>query len=519
MTPNCLPIKTIRVKKMFCEWPAWEGTIKVSRLVDLVHEVKTLDGQLLTMWGTDDRALNKAFILHLVFVFFKRGTLYLHCRLSTKNPTYPDLSTYFPIANRLQRALFDLMGFHAMNNDDSRSWLRHASWPVDVFPLRQDALLETSYSQETDNYPFVQVKGNGVHEIPVGPVHAGIIEPGHFRFQVVGERILRLEERLGYTHKGIAKHFQNACNEKAAKLAGRICGDSTAAYAWSYSMAFENAHQYTAPPRAKWLRGLFLERERIMNHLGDIGALGNDAGLRFAQDQFSRLKEIMLRMNQQLFGHRYLMDLIIPGGVSIDLSIECIVEIQREIEQLHHEVYSLKSIYDEHEGLQDRFISTGVVDTALARSLGLLGLVARASGINNDWRADMSFTPYNQLDCNIQTASSGDVAARVAIRFQEIEESLSLMKLILAQLPKGAIYEPLPAIACQGIGIGCVEGWRGPIFTIVCAADKSKLKWAQIHEPSWQNWLALEHAVIGNIVPDFPLINKSLNLSYSGHDG
>ncbi len=512
-------IQAIKPKKMFCEWPAWECSIRIEMLLKIAQEIKENDGQLLTMWGTDNHTLTHAFHLHLVFIFFKKSVLYVHCRLASKNPVYPSLSTIFPIANRLQRALFDLMGIKAIHSEDNRPWLRHGSWPADVFPLRSEVPLDAQFLEDTDYYPFVHVNGSGVHEIAVGPVHAGIIEPGHFRFQVVGERILRLEERFGYAHKGIAKHLKQVPFEKAIKMVGRISGDNTVGYAWSFSMAMENIYQFSVPPRAQWLRALLLERERIMNHLGDIGALGHDAGLHFGQDQFSRIKELMLRTNFKLFGHRYLMDLIIPGGVSMDLSAEGCSEIQQEIHALRQELLILKSIYEEHEGLQDRFISTGIVEPSLAQSLGLIGLVARASGIDNDWRVDMPYAPYNHLVCNTQTVIAGDVAARVAIRYQEIEESLSLIESILDQIEPGMIQKQLPANISNLVGMGCVEGWRGPILIMLSAQGKNQLNWVHVHDPSWQNWPALEHAVLGNIVPDFPLINKSFNLSYSGHDG
>jgi len=509
----------IKLDKLFCDWPAWIGAIESNQLLDVILKIHSNQGQLLTLWGSDERLDHAKFQLHLLFFFPKACTLYIHCDLSEHNPVYPDLSPYFPVANRLQRALFDLFGFKAIDSEDQRPWLRHGSWPPDIFPLRHEVNIDYQFYQEPDYYPFICVKGEGVHEIPIGPVHAGIIEPGHFRFQVVGEHILRLEERLGYTHKGIAKHFQHASFEKGAHLAGRICGDSTVAYTWSYCMALENLHGCLAPSCAQWLRALLLERERIMNHLGDLGALGNDAGLRFGLDQFSLLKERVLRLNFKLFGHRYLMNSIVPGGVAVDFSSDTCSYLLEEVHMLRQEVKTLESIYKEHDGLQDRFLTTGVINFDLATQLGLLGLAARASGVQNDWREDFPYLPYNELKIKSQTLSSGDVAARVAIRFLEIEESLRVTEAILANLPEGKIIRQLPSVSSQRIGLGCVEGWRGPITTILCNSDEKTLHWGHIHDPSWQNWQAISHAVMGNIVPDFPLINKSFNLSYSGHDG
>lgn len=512
------PIETIHMNKIFCEWSAWEAIITIEQLFDVVQKILTKQGQLLTLWGSDERSRRGGFRLHLIFIFWKQSTLYIQCNLPESDPVYPDLSSFFPIANRLQRSLFDLFGFRPIDCDDQRPWLRHNSWPSNVFPLRDEVKLTDQFLQEIDHYSFVRVGGEGVHEIPVGPVHAGVIESGHFRFSVVGERILRLEERLGYTHKGIAKHFQHCTFSKGVQLAGRISGDSTVAYAWAYSMAIENLHQQTITPRAQWLRALLLERERIMNHLGDLGALGNDAGLSFGFSQFSRLKEMVLRLNSKLFGHRYLMDIIVPGGITVDLPLASVAAIQQEIQMLQDEVHELQAIYAEHVGLQDRFVATGIVSTELAQKLGLLGLVGRASGMSVDWRTCMPYAPYNQLNVRICTENAGDVAARVSVRFQEIEESLRLMEALL-KLPQGPVQHTLSQVTNSRVGQGCVEGWRGPVFVIVCNKDAEHLGWVQIHDSSWQNWLALEHAVMGNIVPDFPLINKSFNLSYSGHDG
>lgn len=513
------PIDIIKLERLFCDWPAWIGAVDVTQLLHLSLKVHKNKGQLMTLWGSDDRLLHSKFQLHLLFVFPKQCTLYIHCDLSENNPTYPDLSPYFPVANRLQRALFDLFGFTAISFEDTRPWLRHGAWPEDIFPLRNEVKINDQFPQEPDKYPFIPVEGDGVHEIPVGPVHAGTIEPGHFRFQVVGEHILRLEEHLGYTHKGVAKHLQNASFDKGVQLTSRICGDSTVAYAWSYCMALENLHDLRVSPRAQWVRALLLERERIMNHLGDLGALGNDAGFRFGLDQFSRIKELVLRLNSKLFGHRYLMDHIVPGGVAVDLADEDFHHLYEELHWLRQEVNTLDSIYKEHDGLQDRFITTGTIDFNLATQLGMIGIAARASGIQNDWRNDFPYHPYTHLNLNSITQSSGDVVARVNIRFREIKESLRLTETILSNIPKGKIIKKLPFVTSQNIGLGCVEGWRGPIVTILCNSNKQHLQWGHIHDPSWQNWPALEHAVMGNIVPDFPLINKSFNLSYSSHDG
>ena len=418
----------------------------------------------------------------------------------------------------MQRATCDLLGLIPEGAADTRKWLRHGAWPADYFPLRGEASGEETFAPGEDGYPFVAVEGDGVHEIAVGPVHAGIIEPGHFRFSVVGEKVLRLEERLGYTHKGIEKRFERMPLLDGHRLAGRVSGDSTVAFGWAYCMAVEAATDTMVPPRAAWLRALLLERERVANHLGDLGALGNDAALAFGLAQFARLKEDWLRLNRELFGHRFAMDRIVPGGVAIDLDRTGCERIRQHCVATADEVRVLRGIYDEHAGLQDRFVTTGRVPPKLALKLGLTGLAARASGVVDDLRVDHAWTPYDQLNVKLATQDAGDVAARAAVRFDETLESLRLIRELVQGLPTGEVLAipgpPRPA----ALGAGWIEGWRGEVMVALELDREGGIRRCHCHDPSWQNWPLLEHAIIGDIVPDFPLINKSFNLSYSGQD-
>jgi Ni,Fe-hydrogenase III large subunit len=357
-----------------------------------------------------------------------------------------------------------------------------------------------------------------VHEIAVGPVHAGIIEPGHFRFSVVGEKVLRLEEHLGYVHKGIERRFTELPPLQAHRLAGRVSGDSTVAYAWAYCMALEAAWQGPVPERAQWLRALMLERERVANHLGDLGALGNDAALSFGLAQFSRLREDWQRLSREAFGHRFMMDAIVPGGVVADLPAALGDRLRRQCDAIEREVRILRTVYDEHAGLQDRFLTTGRVTPALAAQLGLTGLAGRASGQAFDLRCDQAWAPFDRLGVKMATHRNGDVAARVSVRFDEVFESLRLIRALCSGLPEGPLRGELAPPVGPAIGAGWVEGWRGEVFVALETGADGGITRCHCHDPSWQNWPVLEHAVIGNIVPDFPLINKSFNLSYSGHD-
>jgi Ni,Fe-hydrogenase III large subunit len=368
------------------------------------------------------------------------------------------------------------------------------------------------------DYAFVRVEGDGVHEIAVGPVHAGIIEPGHFRFSVVGEKVLRLEAHLGYVHKGIERRFTELAPLDGHRLAGRVSGDSTVAYAWAYCMALESAWGCDLPLRAVWLRALLLERERVANHLGDLGALGNDAALSFGLAQFSRLREDWQRVSAAAFGHRLLMDAIVPGGVCTDVLPDLRDRMRRQCDAIELEAKALRVVYDEHPGLQDRFLTTGRVAPELAAQLGLAGLAGRASGQSRDLRCDHPWTPYGQLKTAIATHRNGDVAARVSVRFDELFESLRLIRAICDGLPRGDTRADVRAAAGPARGAGWVEGWRGEVLVALEIGADQRIERCHCHDPSWQNWPVLEHAVIGNIVPDFPLINKSFNLSYSGHD-
>jgi Ni,Fe-hydrogenase III large subunit/Ni,Fe-hydrogenase III component G len=497
--------------------PVWRAYVDAAQWRRLADQVRGKGGRLVALWGSDETDRGQGFAIHTALTM-RAGLLWLTLPVTGRPPEFPDLADVFPAANRMQRSVYDMLGVRAADTRDPRRWLRHGAWPPDAFPLRKAVDGALSYSDAGDDYAFVPVDGEGVHEIAVGPVHAGTIEPGHFRFSVVGERTLRLEQRLGYKHKGIEKRFESLGVHEGYRLAGRVSGDSTVAYAWAYCMAAEGAAQITPPVRALWLRALLLERERIANHLGDLGFLGNDAGLAFGLAQMSRLKEDVLRTNAELFGHRYLMDCILPGGVSRDLPPNGTETIRSEIERLREEVGALKSIFDDHPGLQDRLLTTGRVAPELADRLGLAGLAGRASGMAWDLRVQFPCVPYDQLEVHMATHRNGDVAARVTVRFEEILESLDLCGEILDRLPVGNVVTLFPTPPDRSCGVGWVEGWRGDVLIVLEAGPNGSLRRVHAHDPSWQNWPLLEHAVIGNIVPDFPLINKSFNLSYSGVD-
>lgn len=479
--------------------------------------VHSAGGRLLTLWGADDRDRDGRFRIYAVYLRTEGLAVVEHEMERGAKPTYPTLTEFFPGASRMERAIFDLLGIRSMEADHRR-WLRHGGWPENVFPLRRDIAFDTQFAGESEPYQFVAVEGDGVHEIPVGPVHAGTIEPGHFRFSVVGEKVLRLEERLGYKHKGIEKLFETLPQKLGHKLAARISGDSAVAYSWAYCAALEAITNTVCPSRSLELRALALEHERLANHLGDLGALGNDAGFAFGLTQFSRMKEDLLRTNLACFGARYLMDFVEPGGVASDLSKETSLLLLDLYRVLETDVASMRNTYDNHAGVQDRFRETGILTQEVGWNLGATGMAARASGIPHDLRADCPWAPYDTLKLNTSTQTSGDVAARVAVRFDEILESLRICRELIYSFSAGEIRATVPDAAAHLLGLGTIEAWRGPVLVALETGPGGTIRRCHPHDPSWQNWPLLEHAIIGNLVPDFPLINKSFNLSYSGHD-
>jgi Ni,Fe-hydrogenase III large subunit len=480
----------------------------------ITQDLAAAGTRFLSLWASEDEQgtpnIQAAFLSEY-------GALVLTLPKLNPHMPYDGIQELFPAAARMQRAMADLSGLRS-TDADTRPWLRHASWPPSYRPLIDAPLVAATAEPDLDTYEFVAVAGDGVHEIAVGPVHAGTIEPGHFRFSVVGEKVLRLEERLGYVHKGIEQRFTQLPILKAHQLAARISGDSTVAFSWAYCQALEGICAAKIPDRAAWLRAIYLELERIANHLGDLGALGNDAGFAFGLSQFSRLKEKLLRATHEAIGERYLMNAVVPGGTRLDLSATAALRLGACVRSIAAEVLELRTIYDEHEGLRDRFTGAGTVTAELAAKLGLIGLAGRASAQAYDLRVDLPCEVYAQLAPIKIGRDEGDVAARVALRFGELQESCRLIQAILDTLPDGPhlVHVSIPAHAGQGFGL--IEGWRGPVFIALEVGADGAIRRCHPHDPSWQNWPVLEHAIIGNIVPDFPLINKSFNLSYSGHD-
>ncbi len=451
----------------------------------------------------------------------RNGHLLLHTIVSDRQGELPSQTPFFPAANRPERYIRDMFGVHFVDHPDQRRWIRHQAWQEGQYPLLKTFPLEGTPQNITPpdcEYPFFRVEGEGVYEIPVGPVHAGIIEPGHFRFQAMGEDILSLEQHLGYVHKGIEKCAEGRDVWGLVRLAARVSGDSTVAHAWAACQACESAVGLNLPRRALAMRAILAERERIANHLGDIGGCCNDVGFTFGQVQCSRLRELWQRQNRIVFGHRLLMDIIVPGGVNHDLDGRKVGMLNAANDQLRDELGELLPLLYEHPSLQDRLRTTGLLSLKDARTLGVLGYLARASGECWDLRRDAPYAPYEDLVITVPHSSEGDSSGRLRIRGDEILVSLDLLQEILKKLPPDQIGTEFPTVTRDCSGLGLIEGWRGEILAYVhLDASGAVLRYFP-RDPSWLNWPALETLILGEIVPDFPLCNKSVNGTYSGHD-
>lgn len=451
----------------------------------------------------------------------KNGHILIRTTVADGQGELPSQTPHFPAANRPERYLQDMFGIRFVNHPDPRPWMRHQAWKGDQYPLRQDFPITGTPPDETPldcDYPFIPVEGEGVYEIPVGPVHAGIIEPGHFRFQAMGEDILCLEEHLGYVHKGIEKCAEGRDVEGLARLAARVSGDSTVGHTWAACQACEYAVGMTISPRALGIRAILAERERIANHLGDIGGCCNDVGFAFAQVQFSRLRELWQRQNSAIFGHRLLMDVVVPGGVKRDILSQQQSQLRQDVEKLRGELETLLPLLYENPSLQDRLRTTGVLSLAKAREIGALGYVARASGESWDLRRDAAYAPYQGKTITVPCYTEGDSRRRVRVRGDEILVSLDLLENLLSDLPNGELALAFPTVTQDCSGVGFIEGWRGEIISYIHLASGGRVARYFPHDPSWLNWPALEELIGDVIVPDFPLCNKSVNGSYSGHD-
>jgi Ni,Fe-hydrogenase III large subunit/Ni,Fe-hydrogenase III component G len=441
----------------------------------------------------------------------RRTELVLHADRS--NPTVPSLAGLSYTAGRFEREMRDLYGIVPTGHPLPRRMIRHDHWPQGWYPMRSDAEAPTPFPSADDAFPFLRIEGPGVYEIPVGPVHAGLIEPGHFRFSVVGETILRLKARLWFVHKGIEKLAEGRSPRDVLPLAERVSGDTAVGHALAFCLAVEDAYGIRVPEEVAALRAVLLELERIHNHVADLGALCNDVGFGFAQANAQRVREHLLQLNRRVSGHRLLRDSLTPGGAQV-------LELPRidALAALTADIAETADIALANTIVRDRFSGTAVLTRDQAVDLGALGYVARASGVDIDARRDHPFSPLTR-DVPSAVRSEGDVLARLLVRNTEIATSTELVRRLLVAAHAGPTVRDLPdGVGVPLSGVGLVEGWRGTIAHRVEIGTDGRITRWKVVDPSFLTWPALPIALADTIVPDFPLVNKSFNLSYAGND-
>ena len=431
---------------------------------------------------------------------------------------FPSLATRSFAASRFEREIRDLFGLTPRGHPDPRRLALHQFWPEGYHPLRRDVVARDDFRDEAQPFPFRRVEGEGIFEVTVGPVHAGIIEPGHFRFSADGETIVNLETRLGFVHKGTEKLFEGLALDRAPALAERISGDTSVGHALAYCQALEALAGCTVPPRAGRLRVVLLELERIYNHVGDVGMIVNDTGFAFGHAHCLRIREELLRLNERLTGHRLLRGAVVPGGVTGPITTARVAEAATTVESLVADFAAIVRLCLDNTTVLERLQGTGQLTEQTATEMQVVGLVGRASGIDADLRRDAPFAAYGETGVHVSVYGTGDVWARTMVRLDEAREAARLVREAMRLDDRGAVRAPIPPLTAGAHAFGLVEAWRGPIWHWVLADGPASLGRVKVVDPSFRNWPALEYAVLKNIVPDFPLCNKSFNLSYSGND-
>jgi Ni,Fe-hydrogenase III large subunit/Ni,Fe-hydrogenase III component G len=495
---------------------------QANSIPDLADRIsQELEGRLLSLFATDDRARTGAFGVHHVWSLPRLQTfLRLSASIDPAAPSFPSIAQKHPAANWFEREVMDFFGVRPDGHPNPTRVALHDDWPGGARALRKDFADDSQVPREPgERHPFRPVTGEGVFQVPVGPVHAGIIEPGHFRFGVAGEPVLYLQIRLFYVHKGIEKRFERLPWRHGTYLAESISGDTAVGHALAYAHAIERLGDVEVPPRAQALRVILLELERIYNHTADIGALATDVAFTVPASRAQALREGLVRTNDRVFGTRLLRNTIVPGGVRRDLRPEGRDLLRTELRAFEKAFDSLVALLVDAGTFTDRVDGTGVLTHQAARDLGIVGVAARASGIDADLRRDHPHDAYAGLPFSVPVEEGGDVRARLMVRAREVVQSLKILHRVLDQLPDAPWMVPLPEqLPPLASALGWVEAWRGPCIHWVATDERGQVTRVKVTDPSFLNWPGLVHAVPGNIIPDFPVINKSFNLSYSGND-
>ena len=477
---------------------------------------KILSSPVMMLFACDERKERGSFAINCVFVDFRNSQwIIVSMDIPQENPSFDTLAKSMHSASLFEREIWEMFGIEPRENPDLRRLRLHDEvWPMGSYPLRKD--FKITQAENLSDYKFARVEGEGIFEVPVGPVHAGIIGPGHFHFSVAGEPIINLELRLGFTHRGVEKLFEEKFYTDAVGLSECVSGDSSFAHSFAFTQAAEKISGVTVPAQTNILRAIFLELERMYNHVNDIGGIAVDVGFSFPHTYASIIKETILQLNKNLSGNRYLRKINIVGGVTLDIDEAKKKLLLDFLIRIKYDFNELVKILNSSVSFMDRVDTTGVLRRKTAEDQGVVGLVARASGIPTDLR---KYFPgvYYQAKFKMMTQESGDVLARLRVRISEFEESIRLIEVFVGKLANSRELRISPEIR-GGSGLGYAEGWRGPVLYWLETSSEGLIERCKIVDPSFLNWQGLSYAVLGNIIPDFPLCNKSFNLSYSGND-
>jgi len=476
--------------------------------------LKKQKAMLLTMAGTDERSLNGNFAVYSVFYLPKEKRIVeIQVSIDSQYPSYPSFTPIFACAHWLEREIKDMLGIVPEGHPDLRRLAVHPDWPADVFPLRKDFYSHTKVPRVAGEIDFCEVKGEGLYQIPVGPIHAGIIEPGHFRFHAFGEDMINLQAQLFYTHRGVEKIAEGKHFLEVLLIAERICGVCNVSHAVAYAQALESIAEVEIPVKAKILRTILLEMERLYNHIGDIGNMCAGIGFSLGISRGAILKEKIMRKNREIFGHRYLRGTVIVGGVKKQIGNQTLIPW---LEEIKIELKNLTDMLLSSNGLLERMQTTGVLQYKDALELGAVGPAARASGVDWDLRRDLPYAGYTQYSFQVPTQKEGDVYCRLLQRIEECTEIFSLLKQALDSLPQqGALSVEITQIPSNKTGVGWTESARGSNVHWIMSGENNTIYRYSVRSASHCNWPVLPLCMPGNIVPDFPLINKSFELCYA----
>jgi Ni,Fe-hydrogenase III large subunit len=469
------------------------------------------------LFAQDRRGRSQGFAIYCAFMSERlKKWLFVCAAVNAEDPRFESLSAVVHSASLFEREIHEMFGIEPVGNTDARRIRLHEEvWPAQQFPLRKDFKASAEAVAAQLHYGFTRGEGEGIFEVPVGPVHAGIIGPGHFRFSVAGEPIINLEIRLGFTHRGVEKLFEGK-HYNSVNLAECVAGDSAIAHASAFCHALEKINRVTVPMRARYIRAICLELERMYNHVSDIGGIAVDVGFTFPSAHAALIKEKIQSLNEDLFGHRFLKGALCCGGVLKDIDDAAIRLLKEKLNGIKQDFERLKGILDSSVSFMDRVDTTGILKRKTAEDLGVAGVAGRASGLNNDLRKDFGDI-YEIARFKISRESGGDCLARMRVRISEFEESIRLITEFIHNLPAGSIRaDVIPAQ--QGYALGYAEGWRGPVLYWIETDANGAIDRCKIVDPSFLNWQGLAYCVLGDIIPDFPVCNKSFDLSYSGND-